>query len=227
MAADITYYLNVYPFPLTGLMVEAGDECAFSAEPIYTPVSSTCYSVEFSLVFGGDASPSVVVSADGYQTQTVHLDSSSETVNVTLVANLPEIEHIQVGSQTYALRDPTKQAALTAAQLAAVNSGITDEDDYIIEQGNDDDGQYYLKTKKGNLIIFATLTSTTSFSAIKNWVVPFTNPPYVIGSLGNLNLLSAQWVVQAVNVGTTSTQFQCKQETANGRLFVLAFGSYK
>ena len=120
-----------------------------------------------------------------------------------------------------------KQDTLSTAQLAAVNSGITDEDDYIIEQGNDDDGQYYLKTKKGNLIIFATLTSTTSFSAIKNWVVPFTNPPYVIGSLGNLNLLDAQWVVQAVNVGTTATQFQCKQSTANGRLFVIAFGNYK
>lgn len=107
MASDITYYLNVYPFPLTGLMVEAGDECAFSAEPIYTPVSSTCYSVEFSLIFGGTASPSVVVSADGYQSQTVALVAGG-AVSVTLVAEtppLPEIEHIQLGGQTYALRD--------------------------------------------------------------------------------------------------------------------------
>ncbi len=108
MASDITYYLNVYPFPLTSLKVEAGDECAFSAEPIYTPVSSTCYSVEFTLMFGGTASPSVVVSADGYQSQTVALESSGGTVNVTLEAEtppLPEIEHIQLGGQTYALRD--------------------------------------------------------------------------------------------------------------------------
>lgn len=148
MASDITYYLNVYPFPLTGLMVEAGDECAFSAEPIYTPVSSTCYSVEFSLIFGGTASPSVVVSADGYQSQTVALESSGGTVNVTLEAEtppLPEIECVQLGGQTYALRDnrvddiqatipdysagtsisaPTATAPFTATQNCRVLIGI-------------------------------------------------------------------------------------------------------
>lgn len=227
MASDITYYLNVYPFPLTGLMVEAGDECAFSVEPIYTPVSSTCYSVEFSLAFGGDASPSVVVSADGYQTQTVHLDSSSETVNVTLVANLPEIEHIQVGSQTYALRDPTKQAALTAAQLAAVNSGITAANDYIIEKGTDSAGQTYLKFKSGVLMVYFVGTSVSGLSATYNWVVPFVAAPTVVGCLGNAGLLPAEWSEQTVNVGASSAQFNWRQTSGGGYVYIIALGSWK
>lgn len=107
MAGDLAICtLTVYPYPLTNLTVTAGEGCTFSSTPTFTAGSdSYTASINYSYPSGDDAY--VVVSADGYQSQTVALVAGG-AVSVTLVAEtppLPEIEHIQLGGQTYALRD--------------------------------------------------------------------------------------------------------------------------
>ena len=96
--------LTVYPYPLTNLTVTAGEGCSFMGTPTFT-AGSDSYTSSIDYMYTGDAY--VVVSADGYQSQTVALVAGG-AVSVTLVAEtppLPEIEHIQLGGQTYALRD--------------------------------------------------------------------------------------------------------------------------
>lgn len=96
--------LTVYPYPLTNLTVTAGEGCSFMGTPTFT-AGSDSYTSSIDYMYTGDTY--VVVSADGYQSQTVALVAGG-AVSVTLVAEtppLPEIEHIQLGGQTYALRD--------------------------------------------------------------------------------------------------------------------------
>lgn len=93
--------LTVYPYPLTNLTVTAGEGCTFMGTPTFT-AGSDSYTTSIDYMYTGDAF--VVITADGYQSQTVALVVGG-SVSVTLVANLPEIEHIQLGGQTYALRD--------------------------------------------------------------------------------------------------------------------------
>lgn len=105
MASEETYItMQVYPYPLTNLTVTAGTNVTIIDGPTVTAASDH-YTVTLSCYV--NIGSTIIVSADGYESQEVDAYSNL-TPTVTLVAEttpLPEIEHIQLGGQTYALRD--------------------------------------------------------------------------------------------------------------------------